>query len=135
MTTTEDMDVFDALMIQPSFDTASGRDLIDTLLDLWETPGIGMGQIRDCLDSLSAQRRLYLQGKQEELQTTPAVTKVKPKYSKRYTRPRKRVTDDDYRTMQKLRAAGMTYADIALKMGFSSSAVHKQLVGDRGART
>lgn len=110
----DDRDLFDRLDAVPF-----SKDPLNELLDLWETPGIGIGQIRDCLDSLAAQRRLaaHCEEPLEPSELAPVPT------PKRRSKPFKRISEENLRTMETLRAAGMTFKQIAMKMRLSMTAV------------
>ncbi len=100
----------------------SDRDdtaLLNELLDLWTTPGIGWGQIQDKLDSLATRRGLLTENPNA---FDPAV--IDP----RRLMPTNRL-ELDPAELRAMRSKGMMFREMAKELGCSVGAVHRHCMG------
>lgn len=99
-------------------DYANAESLLDALVNLWITPGIGWGQIQDMLDALVARRGLVIDSPNSFSEET-----LGP--SHRYNAHRALNINPD--RIQALRLEGMTFREIAKELGCSVGTVHRYL--------
>ena len=102
------------------YETSEAETILDKLLDLWTTPGIGWGQVEDMLNNLAIRR--------DFLVDCPNAfdPEVLNPWIERNAWRRLKLDPDKAIDM---RARGMRYRDIAKEMNCSVGLVHKMVNG------